>query len=167
MTKTQRDNVIYVCLALGSVLFLLWIIPAYSPPYPGYGAHASLAPNVSVGIMLVVSVLALVRNALAYFLGKAVSPEESEYPEEGRSDGFSQLGRIDLWHLVRFTIVCALLVPVMEWVGFIPAGIAFMLVIQHLCGRRESVPAVIVALGAVLSLYAAMRYGFGVPLPGS
>jgi hypothetical protein len=167
VTRIQRDNVIYLCLALGSVIFLVWIIPAYSPPYPGYGASASLAPNVSVGIALAVSVLALVGNALAYFLGKALSPGESAYPEEGRSNGFSQLGRMDPWHLIRFMIPCALFVPVMEWAGFIPAAIAFMLVIQYLCGRREPLPALIVTLGAVSLVYVAMRYGFGVPLPGS
>jgi hypothetical protein len=167
MTRIQRDNVIYICIALGSVIFLLWIIPAYSPPYPGYGARASLVPNASVGIILVMSVLALVRNGLAYFLGKAISPDRSEYPKEGRSNGFSQLGRIHFWHLVRFMIPCALFVPAIEWVGFIPAGIAFVLVIQYLCGRRELIPALTVALGAVLLMYVAMRYGLGVSLPGS
>jgi hypothetical protein len=166
MTRIQRDTVIYICIVLGSVIFLLWIIPAYSPPHPGYGAHASLVPNASVGIMLVLSVLALVRNGLAYFSGKAISPEESEYSEDG-SGGFSQLGRIDWWHLVRFVIPCVLFVPAMDWVGYIPTGIAFMLVIQYLCGRREPVPAVAVALGAVFFMYVAMRYGLGVSLPGS
>ncbi len=167
MTRIQRDGVIHVCIALGSVIFLLWVIPAYSPPYPGYGARASLVPNVSVGIMLAMSVLALVRNASAYFSGKAGRPDESEYPEEGRSNGFSQVGGMDLWHLARFIIPCALLIPVIEWVGFIPAGIAFMLVMQYLCGQRGLVAATLVALGAVFVLYIAMRYGFGVPLPGS
>lgn len=167
MTRVQRDTVIHACIALGSVIFLLWIIPAHSPPNPGYGASASLVPNASVGVMLAMSMLALVRNGLAYFLGKAISPEEGDYPDEDRANGFSQLGQIHWWHLVRFLVPCALFVPAMEWVGFIPAAIAFMLVIQYVCGQRQLVPAAIVALGAVFLMYVAMRYGLGVSPPGS
>ena len=57
MTKSKRENIISGGIALGSVVFLLWIIPAYSPPYPGYGVSASLLPNVTVGIILALSVI--------------------------------------------------------------------------------------------------------------
>jgi hypothetical protein len=167
MNRIQRDGLTYIALVLGSLIFLVWVIPAYSPPYPGYGARASLVPNIAVSIILALSAMALVRIGSAHFLGKGLGPEESEYPDEGRSDAFSQLGRIEFWHLVRFALACGLFVPAMEWVGYVPAGIAFMLVIQYLCGRREPVPAVAIALGMVFLLYVAMRYGLGVTLPGA
>jgi hypothetical protein len=167
MSRIERDGLIYIALVLGSLIFLVWVIPAYSPPYPGYGARASLVPNVAVSIILVLSALALVRIASAYFLGKGLGPEESEYPAEGRSDGFSQIGRMDVWHLIRFALACGLFVPAMVWIGYVPAAIIFMLVIQYLCGRREIVPAAATALVMVFLLYVAMRYGLGVTLPGA
>ncbi len=167
MTRIQRDTVIYICIALGSVALLISIIPAYTPPYPGYGASPALVPNVAVGIMLVMSVLALVRNGLAYWWGRTRSPEESEYPDEGESDGFSQVGKVKIWHLGRLIIPCALLIPAMDWIGYIPAGIAFMLVIQYLVGRREPIRPVILSFAVVFIIYVAMRYGFNVPVPGA
>jgi uncharacterized membrane protein (UPF0136 family) len=55
--------------------------------------------------------------------------------------------------------------PAMKLAGFIPAGLAFMLLIQYLCGQRKPVPAVLTAVGTVSALYAVMRYGLGVPMP--
>ena len=49
-------------------------------------------------------------------------------------------------------IPCVLLMPAMKWVGFIPAGLVFMLLIQYLCGQRKPVPAVLVAVGIGLLL---------------
>jgi len=159
MTIRQRDNLIFGFIALGSVAFLLWIIPAYSPPYPGYGVSASLLPNVTIGTMLVLSVLALMRNILSYLLVKSKKPEGSQ------SGNTSQVDKVYLWHLARFMIPCILLMPAMQWVGFIPAGLVFMLVIQYFCGQRKPVSAVLVAVGLVGFLYAVMRYGLGVPMP--
>lgn len=159
MTIRQRDNLIFGFIASGSGAFLLWIIPAYSPPYPGYGVSASLLPNVTVGSILVLSVLALVRNTLSYLL---VKPKKKEESQAGNT---RPVDKVQLWHLTRFMLPCVLLMPAMQWLGFIPAGLGFMLVIQYLCGQRKPVPAVLVAVGLVGILYAAMRYGLGVPMP--
>lgn len=167
MTRIQRDTIVYVCIALGSIALLIWVIPAYTPPYPGYGASPALVPNVAVGIVLVMSILALVRNGLAYRQGKARSPHESEFPDELEAEGFSQVGRIKLWHLARLIVPCAVLIPLMDWIGFVPAGIAFMMVIQYVVGRREPIRSIILSVVVVLLIYAAMRYGFKVPVPGA
>jgi len=159
MTIRQRDNLIYGGIALGSVVFLWWIIPAYTPPYPGYGVSAALLPNVTVGIILALSALALVRNALSHVLAK------SKRTDESRSGDMREADRVHLWHLARFMIPCVLLMPAMKWMGFIPAGLVFMLLIQYLCGQRKPVTGVLVAVGIVGALYAAMRYGLGVPMP--
>ncbi|RJQ59695.1 MAG: tripartite tricarboxylate transporter TctB family protein [Desulfobacteraceae bacterium] len=156
---TRKDNLIYGSIAFGSVVFLLWIIPAYTPPYPGYGVSASLLPNVTVGFILVLSVLALARNFLPYLLSKPVIPAESP------SEHSSEANRVNLWHLVRFMLPCVLLMPAMTWIGFIPAGVVFMLVIQYLCGQRKPVTMAIVALGTVFFVYGIMRYGLGAPMP--
>lgn len=159
MTKRGKENIIYGSIALGSAVFLLWIIPAYTPPYPGYGVSAALLPNVMVGFILTLSVLALARNILSYFFAKPAGPTEN------RSGHNNQADRVHLWHLARFMIPCVLLMPAMRWIGFIPAGVVFMLVIQYFCGQRKPVPAALVALGSVLFVYGVMRYGLGAPMP--
>ncbi|MEW6334041.1 MAG: tripartite tricarboxylate transporter TctB family protein [Thermodesulfobacteriota bacterium] len=159
MSIRQRENFVYGGTALGSLVFLLWIIPAYSPPYPGYGVSASLLPNVTMGIILGLSVLSLVRNLLSHLLEKSKSSGGS------LSKAPSQEEKVHLWHLARFMVPSVLLLPAMQRVGFIPAGLLFMLLIQYLCGQRKPVPALLTAAGSVFTLYVAMRYGLGVPMP--
>lgn len=156
MTRRVRDNLIYGGIVLFCVVFLLWVIPAYTPAYPGYGIPASLVPNVVVGIILVISVLELVRNLLVYLAKKPISPEEGEIPEEDK---------VHLWHLALFMIPGFLLMPAMKWVGFIPAGAVFLLVVQYICGQRKPVPLVLVTVLTVGILYAVMRYVLSVPMP--
>ncbi len=155
----KRDNLVSAGIASGSVVFLWWVIPAYSPPYPGYGVSASLVPNVTVGIMLALSVMSLTRNLLSHLWAKQTNHQGS------RSADVSQEGRVQLWHLARFLIPSVLLMPAVQWLGFIPAGLVFMLVIQYFCGQRKPLPAVLTAVGSVGILYVAMRYGLGVPMP--
>lgn len=159
MTKSKRENITSGVIALGSVVFLLWIIPVYSPPYPGYGVSASLLPNVTVGIILALSVISLARNLFSHLSAKAKTVKEDP------SNDMSQEEKVHLWHLARFMVPSVLLLPAMQWVGFIPAGLVFMLLIQYLCGQRKPFPAVLTAIGSVFTLYVAMRYGLGVPMP--
>jgi len=145
---------------------LSWGIPTYTPPYPGYGASPALVPNVSISIILVMSLLVLVRNAVTKLKGKTLPPEEMEYPEDGKSGGFTQIGRVNLFHLLSFMVPCSLLVIFIDYIGYIPAAFVFMLVIQFVIGNRKIVQPVIVSFAAVAVLYVTMRYGFGVPIPG-
>lgn len=164
MTKRMRDNIIYGCIALSSVIFLLWIIPAYTPAYPGYGVSAALLPNVAVSIMLFLSLLALVHEAFVYASEKkrkatdVVAPDESDPDED-------QVKKVNLGHLVRFLIPCVLVMPAMQWMGYIPAGILFLLAVQYLGLRPRLRAGLLVATIPVGIMYVAMRYGLGVPLP--
>lgn len=145
---------------------LAWGIPNYTPPYPGYGASPALVPNVSISIILVMSVLALVRNAVSKFTGKALPPEESEFPDDEQTTGFTQVGRVELYHLLSFMVTCALLVIGIEYIGYVPAALLFMLAIQYVIGSRKIIQPIIVSVAAVAVFYVTMRYGFGVPIPG-
>ncbi len=159
MTIRKRDNLISGGIALGCLVFLWWIIPAYSPPYPGYGISAALIPNVTVGIILLLSLLSLGRNLWSLARTKPTNQQEEQ------SDEIAQESRVQLWHLARFLIPSVLLMPAMQLVGFIPAGVLFMLLIQYFCGQRKPLPAVLTAVASVGILYLAMRYGLGVPMP--
>lgn len=157
MTQRVRENLISGCVALGSLIFLIFVIPAYTPAYPGYGVPASLMPNFAVGLILVLSLLSMARNLWAYRTEKKNGlVKRQEIPEADR---------VQLLLLARYFVPCVLLLPAMQWIGFIPAGIAFLLVIQYLCGQRKPVTAVVVALMTVGAMYAVMRFGLSVPMP--
>ena len=59
MTELQRDTLAYGVVAAASAYLLIWIIPAYTPEYPGYGVPASLLPDIAAGFMLALSLLGL------------------------------------------------------------------------------------------------------------
>lgn len=159
MTGKQRDNLVSAGIAIGSLFFLFWVIPTFTPPYPGYGVSSALLPNVAFGIILALSLLSLGHSLLIHLRTKSTNPEADQ------SDKIPSRDRVHLLHLAFFMVPCFLLMPVMKWVGFIPGGLLFMFVIQYLCGQRKPVTMVIVAVCSVGGIYAAMRYGLGVPMP--
>ena len=162
MTRIKRDNLTYCVISLVSVIFLTCIIPTFTPPYPGYGVSSRLLPNVVFGIILVLSVLPLAQNLLAYRKKKW---EDPAIIVESQPEDIPQEDRVYLWNLVSFMLPCLLLMPVMRWVGFLFGGFVFMLLMQYLCGQRKPVTMVIVAFCTVGLSYAAMRYGLGIPMP--
>lgn len=148
MTETQRNATSYAFVALCSGALLLWIIPAFSPEYPGYGAPPTLVPNVAACLMLVLALLGLTQTALRY-----------KHDAGNTADGVR-------WrHLFTFFVPCGLMMPAMHYLGFIPAGLLFMLVIQIACGQRRIVPLALVAALPVLAVYLLMRFVLGVPMP--
>jgi hypothetical protein len=162
MTKRQRENLIYGGIALGSGVFLVWIIPVQTPPYPGYGVSAALLPNVAFGLILALSVLLLAFNLFAYQAEKSKGASGSSRPAAPQ---IRPEEKVHFWRLALFLTPCFLLMPAMKWIGFIPAGLLFMLVIQYLCGQRKPVILLLVAVIPVVIMYAAMRYGLKIPMP--
>ena len=149
------------------MLMLTWGIPTYTPPYPGYGASPALVPNVSVGVMLFMACLSLLRIGVAVFMNKPIPAEESEFPEDiEEGAGFTQVGRVKLYHLASTVIPCVLLVVAIEYIPYIFVSIVFLMVFQYVIGVREWVQSIVVSVILTAVLYIVMRYGFGVPVPG-
>jgi hypothetical protein len=161
----MRENLAYGIIVLGSVVFLGWVIPANSPPYPGYGVSTSLLPNIAVGAILVLSLLALVKNLMAYRLTRIAGRQNGGSGKAIRSTTIPAADRVHLWHLTRFMALSVLLMPAMQLVGFIPAGLVFMLVLQYMCGQRKPLTMGLVSIVSIGVLYLAMRFGLGVPMP--
>lgn len=156
MSTARRDALGYAVMTTVSVLLLAWIIPAWSPPWPGYGMPPSLVPDVAAGFLLVLSLWGLARACLLLKQeGAAKAPEPRTAPKK----------RPDWLNLLLFVVPCAFLMPAMAAVGFLPAGIGFMLLIQWLCGQRRVVPLILVATLPVLVIWALMRFALGVPMP--
>ena len=166
MSRIQRDTLAYVLIVLASVLLLVWVIPKFTPPYPGYGASPALVPNVAVGIMLVMAILAIVRTVAAFRGSAPFSEEEAAYPEDGEGTGFTQVGRLNVVHLLKFMIPAALYITGINTIGYIPSAFIFLVLLQYLIGARSPVKILILSAVAVTLMYLVMRYGFGVPIPG-
>lgn len=166
MTRILRETIANLFIVGFCLLMLTWAIPTYTPAYPGYGASPALVANVSVGVMMVMAGLSLVRLLLARFAGKALPPAEGEFPEEAQSTGFTQVGRVNLNHLALFMIPCVLLVIGIEYLGYIPSGFIFLMILQYAIGNRNWFQMTLFTVVAVAVMYIIMRYGFGVPIPG-
>lgn len=162
MTRRTRENLVYAGVALGSLSFLIWVIPAFTPPYPGYGVSAAALPDLVMSVILGLSLLSLFRNLLEYRREKS---KETLNREQNRLGGIPQKDRVNLWHLARFMVPFILLMPAMKSIGFVPAGLLFMLLMQYLCGQRKLLTMVLVAVGTVGLVYGVMRYGLKVPMP--
>lgn len=167
MTRIKRDTFGYLLLIGFCILLLSWAIPTYTPAYPGYGAPPALVPIVSVCVMLVMAGISLVRNVMALYLNKSIPAEESEFPEDlEEGGGFTQVGRVNLKHLASIMIPCVLLLVSIDYIGYVPASLAFLMILQYIIGSRRWVQSIIVSIVLVAVLYIIMRYGFGVPVPG-
>ena len=166
MTRTTRETIAYLMIVGFCILMLVWAIPTYTPAYPGYGASPSLVANVAVGVMLFMAILSLVRLLLVQ-LGKRASPsDEAEFRDETDLVGFTQVGRVNLLHLVIFMVPCFLFVFATEYVAYPIAAFVFLMVMQFAMGNRNWIQMIAIAAIMDALLYVVMRYGFGVPVPG-
>ena len=167
MTRIKRDLIAYLVIVGFCILMLTWGIPTYTPAYPGYGASPALVPNVAVGVMLFMACLSLVRIGVSVYMKKPIPAEESEFPEDMEDDaGFTQVGRVKLYHLASTMIPCVLLVVAIEHIAYMFVAFVFLMVFQYVIGSRKWIQSVVVSVVLTAVLYIVMRYGFGVPVPG-
>lgn len=163
MTGLQRDNILFGGIVLCCLLFLVWVIPTYTPEYPGYGVPGSMVPNVAVSAILFLSILALISNIVTSSKHQRKKEEQLEK---------APVDRVHLGNLLFFMVPSFLLMPSMKMLGFLPydlgfiiPGFLFMFILQWLCGQRKPMALVLVALIPVGVVYAAIRFGLGVPMP--
>ena len=132
-----------------SLLMIVWIIPSYAPPYPGYGIAASTIPYIlSITILILAAynlVITLIRKT-----GKG-------RPTEMTSRAFVKL--------LLFAIPLFLTMPAMELFGFIPVGIVLMGLLMVLMDERRPLYILITAVTTTAVLYVAFWYGLRVLLP--
>ncbi len=167
MTRIKRDTLGYLFLIGFCILLLAWAIPVYTPEYPGYGAPPALVPITAVCVMLVMACISLARNIIALSLNKSIPAEEQEFPEDIEDGGgFTQVGRVNLFHLAGIMIPCVLLLVAINYIGYAIASFAFLMILQFVIGSRKWGQSIVISVALVAVLYVIMRYGFGVPVPG-
>jgi hypothetical protein len=157
MTKTLRDCLTHAGISLASIAFIAWVIPTFTPPYPGYGVSAALLPYVTACIILLLSCSSLGYNLFIFYKEK----KQTSLPREK----YCEDDKVHLLYLIYFIIPCLLLMPAMQLIGFLPGGIIFMMYIQYRCGQKNHVQAILVSVATVGFVYCIMQYGLGVPLP--
>ncbi len=122
----KRDAWGYGCMICFSLSLLFWIIPTWTPPWPGYGMPADLVPKVAAWFILLLAALGLGRNLLILHKERASAQKATCDKEE------SAATRPGWLHLLIYIVPCALFMPAVALCGFIPAGIVFLLIIEFL-----------------------------------
>lgn len=167
MTRIKRDSIAYLVIIGFCILMIAWGIPTYTPEYPGYGASPALVPYVSVGVIMFMACLSLLRIGIAVAMDKAISDEESKFPEDmDAGAGFTQIGRVKLKHLASTMIPCVLLVIAIEYIAYMFVSFIFLMIFQYVIGSRKWAQSMVLSITLTAVLYIVMRYGFGVPVPG-
>jgi len=167
VTRIKRDTIAYLLIVGFCIVMMTWAIPTYTPPYPGYGASPALVSYAAVGIMLVMAILSLISIAIFSYTKKPMPVEESTFPEEqGDGGGFTQVGRVKLYHLASIMIPSVLFVVAIEYIGYLLASFAYLMILQYVIGSRKWIQSVVLAVVLTAVLYIVMRYGFSVPVPG-
>ena len=152
MVERQRNILAYSVVIVVSIVMLAWVIPTWSPEYPGYGVPATLVPDASCALMLLLAALGLSKEVWTLLRDKTNNKKP-------------QIAGCQWLHLIRSIVPGLLILPAAHVVGFIPAGIIFLLIIQFFCGQRKAVPMILVSLVPVLAIYAVARFGLNVPMP--
>jgi len=111
-------------------------------------------PDASCALMLLLAALGLSKEVWTLLRDKT----NNKKPQK-------QIAGCQWLHLIRFIVPGLLILPAAHVVGFIPAGIIFLLIIQFFCGQRKAAPMILVSLIPVLAIYAVARFGLNVPMP--
>jgi len=97
MTQTLRNGISYSIVALFSGSLLLWIIPGWSPEYPGYGVPATLLPNIAAGFMLVLALLGILRTVQQRLKSKGGTETEKRFIRMLRTRGMRKMTKMWTW----------------------------------------------------------------------
>lgn len=136
--------------------FSLWMLVYAIPVHTGEGFDYGLSP---AGLPKVMAVAILVLALIQTFTH---IPLKSKRPKEKDPDGFdSSHGTF----LLKIGVLFTLTLVSMNLAGFLTASIFFMLVFQYLCGQRNYLLLIPLAVFVPLTLKYAFWYGMGILLP--
>ncbi len=134
---------------------LAYAIPHYTGVGMGYGMEPKTLPNVVTVIILALSVLQTITSARNLIQNKKKNIKDNE---EGVTRSLSFFALM-LAGLMGLTVV------LMKYVGFLAAGVIFMVLIQLICRQRNWMKLVLLAVGTPLFLKLTFWYGMGIYLP--
>lgn len=141
----------YLLLGLLSVVLIVWLIPAYTPPHSGYGMPPAVLPYILSSILLICSLLC----AFDAYRAMRAGPDETPTPLP-----------LKRWiHLAVYAAVLFLAMPVMERAGFFMGSVIVLAVLQWLAGQRNLFTLAAVSVGVAGVTWVILWYGLQAPLP--
>ncbi len=148
----------YFSVFLFSILCMVWLIPAYCPPFSGFGMPPSALPYTLCVIMIIFSIPIMLRT----YLGRKSIFRKDSVDEDKRPNPLT----LPNWvHLVLFSAVFFATMPLMQLIGFIPGGIVVLVMLQLLCGNLNPVRIAMVSVCTTVIVWLCMTYILAVPMP--
>lgn len=148
----------YSFIFLFSLVCIVWLIPAYCPPFSGFGMPPSALPYTLCAVMMIFSLPIIIRSALGRKSLFDKKKAEEKHPE-------NPIPAAKWIHLILFTVVLSPTMLLMHYIGFIPAGIIILSILQVLCGNLNPLRIGLTSVITVCLAWACMTYVLAVPMP--
>ncbi|MBO4318255.1 MAG: tripartite tricarboxylate transporter TctB family protein [Mailhella sp.] len=139
----------YSFLIVFCVFAFTYIIPTWTPPYPGFGVPASYMPNALCGVICGLSVLGLLQTLIR----KTGADKASGFTAKM----FGQF--------LLLLLPIAISMPLMQKLTFIPGAVITIALLQFFAGERRWLYLSLIPVITAVIVYAGMWYGLRLPLP--
>lgn len=152
----QRADLITGIMIAGLSLWLLfYAIPVHTGEGMGYGLSPAGLPKL-MAMSLFLLALVQIGNSVMQLIKRRSAHDEEKEPGIGFSHGF-------FW--VKITLLFAVSLIGMNYIGFIVGATFFMAIFQYLSGQRNYLVLSLLAIGTPVILRMAFWYGMGILLP--
>lgn len=155
----KSDTMSGLIFAIMSLWLLVYAIPRNIDGGTGeYGMSSAMLPNIMALSMLVLSVLQVCVNLFPEWNlltpGKKGVAAETDWTSHGT-----------FW--LKLIAFLASYLGLLKLLGFIPASVLFLALLQYMVGQRKYLTLGILAVVVPLVIYIAFRHGMGIMLPTS
>lgn len=153
----KSDMMTGLIFAILSLWLLIYAIPRHIDGGTGeYGMSSAMLPKIMALSMLVLSVVQIGVNLVpkknTLTSGKKDKAAEPDWPSHGI-----------FW--LKLAVFLAGYLGLLKLLGFIPASVIFLALLQYLVGQRKYFILWILAIVVPLVLYITFRHGMGIMLP--
>ncbi|MBM7332577.1 tripartite tricarboxylate transporter TctB family protein [Alcanivorax marinus] len=138
-----------VLVTLAGLFSVFYLIPQHISSGMGFGLSPRAFPYLCAGAVTVLGVALVIFSARDRALAERPAP----------------VSRAALKRLVVVLAVLALVLALMQWVGFLAAAVVAVALLMLLMGERRWLPIVLTSLGWSLFLWVLFDRVLGTPLP--
>lgn len=143
----KAEMIFYIFWIFFAILGIFVLIPEYVPEYSDGGISPRTLPYIWSTVILICAVLVVLRLF-----------KQKDY-------GTNPLPLKKWLHLLSYGIVMFSAFPLMELIGFIPASIIVLGVLQFFAGQRNIILLSVISAITAVCVWALMRFVLSVPLP--
>ena len=139
----------YSFLIAFCIFAFTYIIPVWTPEYPGFGVPASYMPNVLCGVICGLSVLGLFKTVI-------------HKEDRDKAIGITMK---DFGRFLLILLPIAVSMPLMQLLTFVPGAAVTIAFLQFFAGERRWLYLSVVPVITAVIVYAGLWYGLRLPLP--